>query len=126
MHFGRYKRQNTIFLGFRLQFEFFIAASPAAYQMHYASFPDLHDAICHMLELSNGEFPPLLRFQENSPNGYGFAVRKGLELMNGDAVAVFMADDARLIRFENKKTTDFSNFTKMISVKFVKSVVTRR
>lgn len=36
---------------------------------------------------------PSLRYLNNSaPNGYGFAVRKGLDNFTGDAVAVFMAD----------------------------------
>ena len=47
---------------------------------------------------------PSLRFQINPPpNGYGFAVRKGLDLFSGEAVAVFMADGSDsskdLVRF---------------------------
>ncbi|MHB8876812.1 MAG: glycosyltransferase family 2 protein [Myxococcaceae bacterium] len=36
---------------------------------------------------------PTLRYVNNEPpNGFGFAVRKGLEAFEGDAVAVYMAD----------------------------------
>ncbi len=38
---------------------------------------------------------PNVRYVNNSPpNGYGFAVRKGLECFQGDAVAVYMADNS--------------------------------
>jgi len=40
-----------------------------------------------------GETIPTLRYMTNpSPNGFGYAVRKGLENFSGDCVAVMMAD----------------------------------
>lgn len=47
---------------------------------------------------------PTLRYLNNPPpNGYGFAVRKGLEFFSGDAVAIYMADGSDdpkdLVRF---------------------------
>jgi dolichol-phosphate mannosyltransferase len=47
---------------------------------------------------------PSLRFHRNPPpNGFGFAIRKGLEFISGDAVAIFMADGSDssedLVRF---------------------------
>ena len=54
---------------------------------------------------------PTFRFVNNlPPNGFGFAVRKGLESFSGDAVAVYMADgsdDPRdLVRFFRTMQTE--------------------
>lgn len=50
-----------------------------------------------------GEIPTLRYLNNPAPNGFGFAVRRGLDCFSGDAVAVFMADasdDPRdLVRF---------------------------
>jgi dolichol-phosphate mannosyltransferase len=47
--------------------------------------PELLTALQHEI--------PMLRFVTNTgPNGFGYAVRKGLENFTGDCVAVFMAD----------------------------------
>jgi dolichol-phosphate mannosyltransferase len=49
------------------------------------------------------EIPTLRSLRNPPPNGYGFAVRKGIESVSGDAVAVFMADGSDsskdLVRF---------------------------
>ncbi|TAL62865.1 MAG: glycosyltransferase family 2 protein [Bacteroidetes bacterium] len=54
---------------------------------------------------------PTLRFETNKePNGFGFAVRYGLERFRGDCVAVMMADLSDspddLVRFYNKMRED--------------------
>jgi dolichol-phosphate mannosyltransferase len=50
---------------------------------------DETDAILSRLET---EIPTLLQIHNAAPNGFGFAVRKGLDEFRGDAVAVYMAD----------------------------------
>ena len=61
---------------------------------------------------------PTISYLNNPPpNGFGFAVRKGLDSFSGDAVAVYMADGSDdpkdLVRFfrtmqsENVDTSDF-------------------
>ncbi|MGZ3693384.1 MAG: glycosyltransferase family 2 protein [Bdellovibrionota bacterium] len=55
-----------------------------------------------LLELEK-KIPGLRHLNNQPPNGFGFAVRKGLESFQGDVVAVFMADasdsPADLIKF---------------------------
>jgi dolichol-phosphate mannosyltransferase len=52
------------------------------------------------------EIPTLVYYTNKGPNGFGFAVRYGLERFTGDCVAIMMADlsdsPADLIRFYNK------------------------
>jgi dolichol-phosphate mannosyltransferase len=61
------------------------------------------DSTGPILEKLAREVPSLLSYWNPPPNGYGFAVRKGLEFISGDAVAIFMADGSDsskdLIRF---------------------------
>jgi dolichol-phosphate mannosyltransferase len=38
------------------------------------------------------EIPSLIYVNNRPPHGFGFAVRKGLEVYTGDAVAIYMAD----------------------------------
>jgi dolichol-phosphate mannosyltransferase len=51
-----------------------------------------HDNTPHVLERLQQSVPSLRFVQNDSPSGYGFAVRKGLDTFTGDAVAIFMAD----------------------------------
>ena len=39
-----------------------------------------------------GTIPTLVYYTNPGPNGFGYAVRYGLERFSGDCVAVFMAD----------------------------------
>ena len=52
------------------------------------------------------EIPTLVYFTNPGPNGFGYAVRYGLERFSGDCVAVFMADMSDdpedLVKFYNK------------------------
>lgn len=52
------------------------------------------------------EIPTLVYFTNAGPNGFGYAVRYGLERFTGDCVAVFMADMSDdpedLVKFYNK------------------------
>ncbi len=50
------------------------------------------DRTMEVLKRLEKEFPSLSVLQNNPPNGFGFAVRCGLQHFKGDAVAVFMAD----------------------------------
>jgi len=56
-------------------------------------------------ELS-AQIPTLRSINNSPPNGFGFAVRKGLESFSGDAVAIYMADasdsPADLVRYFRK------------------------
>lgn len=45
--------------------------------------------VCQQLSVS---YPEVRYLQNQPPNGFGFAVRKGLAEFNGDAVAIVMAD----------------------------------
>lgn len=45
-----------------------------------------------ILRLLQKEIPAVSVINNSQPNGFGFAVREGLECYTGDAVAVFMAD----------------------------------
>lgn len=52
------------------------------------------------------EIPTLVYFTNHGPNGFGYAVRYGLERFTGDCVAVFMADMSDdpedLVKYYNK------------------------
>ena len=57
-------------------------------------------------ELAATEIPTLVYYTNPGPNGFGYAVRYGLERFTGDCVAVFMADlsddPSDLVNFYNK------------------------
>jgi dolichol-phosphate mannosyltransferase len=84
------------------------------------------------------EVPSLQSYRNPSPNGFGFAVRKGLGLISGDAVAIFMADGSDsskdLIRFyqamKDQKVdcvfgTRFSGESEIIGYPLLKLVLNR-
>ncbi len=50
------------------------------------------DGTLKVLESLSLEMPELVYFTNTGPNGFGYAVRYGLERFSGDCVAVFMAD----------------------------------
>jgi dolichol-phosphate mannosyltransferase len=50
------------------------------------------DGTLRVLEQLAVEIPTLVYFTNPGPNGFGYAVRYGLERFSGDCVAVFMAD----------------------------------
>jgi dolichol-phosphate mannosyltransferase len=56
-----------------------------------------------ILRAMRAELPELRYFNNPPPNGFGLAVRRGLENFTGDAVAIYMADASDrpedLIRF---------------------------
>lgn len=54
------------------------------------------DSTEEILEKLCAEFPEIRYINNKPPNGYGFAVRCGLENFKGDAVAVVMADASDL------------------------------
>ncbi len=64
------------------------------------------DGTLKVLEALSGEIPELVYFTNTGPNGFGYAVRYGLERFTGDCVAVFMADMSDdpedLVKFYNK------------------------
>jgi dolichol-phosphate mannosyltransferase len=86
-----------------------------------------------------GSAVPTLRYLNNAPpNGFGFAVRKGLEFFSGDAVAVYMADGSDdpgdLVRFfrtlQDEKTdcvfgTRFSKESRVVGYPYLKLVLNR-
>jgi dolichol-phosphate mannosyltransferase len=57
-------------------------------------------------QLAATEIPTLVYYTNPGPNGFGYAVRYGLERFSGDCVAVFMADMSDdpedLVKFYNK------------------------
>lgn len=59
-----------------------------------------------VLEALSKEIPTLVCFTNLGPNGFGYAVRYGLERFSGDCVAVFMADMSDdpedLVKYYNK------------------------
>jgi dolichol-phosphate mannosyltransferase len=66
---------------------------------------------------------PMLRFETNvGPNGFGYAVRYGLNNFNGDCVAVMMADlsdsPSDLIKFYNKMVE--GNYDCVFGSRFIK------
>jgi dolichol-phosphate mannosyltransferase len=64
------------------------------------------DGTLGMLERLSIEIPTLVYYTNPGPNGFGYAVRYGLERFSGDCVAVFMADMSDdpedLVKFYNK------------------------
>jgi dolichol-phosphate mannosyltransferase len=82
---------------------------------------------------------PTFRYLNNPPpNGYGFAVRKGLDYFSGDAVAVYMADGSDdpndLVRFFKTMQADntecvfgtrFSKESRVAGYPFLKLVLNR-
>jgi dolichol-phosphate mannosyltransferase len=65
------------------------------------------DGTLRVLEqLAATEIPTLVYYTNSGPNGFGYAVRYGLERFSGDCVAVFMADlsddPEDLVKFYNK------------------------
>ncbi len=50
------------------------------------------DRTGEILTRLSDEFPEVSFVNNSPPNGFGFAVRKGLESYTGDAVAIYMAD----------------------------------
>ncbi|WP_266362767.1 glycosyltransferase family 2 protein [Tellurirhabdus rosea] len=50
------------------------------------------DGTLRVLDQLSIEIPTLVYFTNPGPNGFGYAVRYGLERFSGDCVAVFMAD----------------------------------
>jgi dolichol-phosphate mannosyltransferase len=84
------------------------------------------------------EVPSLRSYRNPPPNGFGFAIRKGLEFTSGDAVAVFMADGSDsskdLIRFYRTMTeqgvdcvfgTRFSSESEIIDYPLPKLILNR-
>ncbi len=84
------------------------------------------------------EIPTFRYINNKPPNGYGFAVRAGLENFSGDAVAVYMADASdrpedlvRFFRAMEEKNVDcvfgtrFSRQSRLIDYPFVKLVFNR-
>lgn len=64
------------------------------------------DGTGNILEALSKEIVNLRYINNRPPNGFGFAVRRGLENFSGDAVAIYMADasdsPADLVRFYRK------------------------
>jgi dolichol-phosphate mannosyltransferase len=51
-----------------------------------------NDETVEILDTLSERFPECRRVDNEPPNGFGFAVRRGLREFSGDAVAVYMAD----------------------------------
>jgi dolichol-phosphate mannosyltransferase len=64
------------------------------------------DATENILKSLQSEIPTLIYFNNPGPNGFGYAIRYGLERFSGDCVAIVMADMSDspkdLINFYNK------------------------
>lgn len=64
------------------------------------------DGTANVLEQLRQEIPTLVYYTNPGPNGFGYAVRYGLERFTGDCVAVFMADMSDdpedLVKYYNK------------------------
>lgn len=91
-----------------------------------------------ILQRLAGTIPNFLYLNNPPPNGFGFAVRRGLECFTGDAVAVYMADGsdhpADLVRFFQKMLssnadcvfgTRFSRESKVIGYPHLKLFLNR-
>lgn len=50
------------------------------------------DGTLQVLETLSKQIPTLVYYTNNGPNGFGYAIRYGLERFTGDCVAVMMAD----------------------------------
>lgn len=96
------------------------------------------DSTAQILDGLKNEIPSLCPLFNAGPNGFGMAVRKGLENFSGDAVAVYMADASDrpedLIRFframEEKKVdcvfgTRFHRTSKVIDYPWFKLFLNR-
>lgn len=96
------------------------------------------DKTLEVLEKLSKKYPSL-RYETNyGPNGFGYAVRYGLERFNGDCVAIMMADlsddPSDLIRFYTKMLegnydcvfgSRFIKGGKLIDYPFVKKIINR-
>ena len=90
-----------------------------------------------LLQQLQSSIPTLVYYNNDGPNGFGYAVRYGLERFGGDAVAVMMADLSDspddLVRFFNKLLEGYdcvfgSRWIKggqVIDYPFVKKVINR-
>jgi dolichol-phosphate mannosyltransferase len=71
---------------------------------------DSTDLLVERLKSLQDEIPTLNFITNEGPNGFGYAIRKGLEHINGDCVAIVMADlsdsPKDLILFYNKMISD--------------------
>jgi dolichol-phosphate mannosyltransferase len=96
------------------------------------------DRTPEILEALRKELPELVRLDNQPPNGFGYAVRCGLEQFTGDAVAVYMADASDrpedLVHFfrvlQNKKVdcvfgTRFHRKAKVIDYPWIKLTLNR-
>jgi dolichol-phosphate mannosyltransferase len=95
------------------------------------------DATEAVLEALEREMPTLRHVNNQAPNGFGLAVRKGLENARGDAVAVVMADGSDsprdLVRFYRKMLEGYdcvfgSRFmpgSEVVDYPFVKKILNR-
>lgn len=68
------------------------------------------DSTLTILQSLKGRIPTLNYITNNGPNGFGFAIRKGLDHFEGDCVAIVMADlsdsPKDLVSFYDKMLTD--------------------
>jgi len=95
------------------------------------------DDTVSVLQRLSGEVPTLVYYTNNGPNGFGYAVRHGLERFKGDCVAIMMADlsddPLDLVRFyyELKKGYDcvfgtrWSQGGKVYDYPFIKRFINR-
>lgn len=64
------------------------------------------DGTLALLNVLSKEIPTLVYYTNKGPNGFGYAIRYGLERFSGDCVAIMMADMSDspddLVRFYNK------------------------
>lgn len=79
------------------------------------------DQTAAVLEQLSGEYPSLRWITNPGPNGFGYAVRKGLEHFSGQCVAIMMADlsdsPEDLVRFYRKM--DEGNFDCVFGSRFI-------
>ena len=96
------------------------------------------DNTAHVLEELSKKYPAVTYVTNLGPNGFGYAVRYGLERYSGDCVAVMMADLSDspydLIRYYNKMVegnhdcvfgSRFMKGGKVVDYPFVKKVINR-
>lgn len=96
------------------------------------------DQTLTILDNLKRSIPSLVYFSNDGPNGFGYAVRYGLERFTGDCVAIFMADlsddPEDLVRFYNKMLEDdldcvfgsrFMRGGKVIDYPFHKLIINR-
>lgn len=79
-----------------------------------------------VLQALKSEIPTLVYYTNHGPNGFGYAVRYGLERFTGDCVAVMMADLSDsphdLVKFYNKMIE--GNFDCVFGSRFIKGGMT--